>query len=76
MLPSAPANLGTYHFFGVLALGLVGTDATRAAACIIVFHALDVVTALAFGAVCLAAVRAPVWSFLPRARGTPRSLPS
>ena len=63
MVPSAPGNVGTYHFFGVLALGLVGVDRDTAAASIITYHALDVTTSLVVGAICLVAVRSTVWSF-------------
>jgi len=31
MLPSAPGNVGTFHYFGLLALGLVGVERGLAA---------------------------------------------
>ena len=61
MLPAAPGNVGTFHYFGLLALGLVGVDASLAAACIVTYHALDLAVALAIGAACTAWSRRLVW---------------
>ena len=70
MLPSAPGSIGTVHYFGILVLGLVGVNADLAAACIIVYHALDMLAALLTGAVCTGlARRALVRSTLPAAQG-------
>ncbi len=60
MLPSAPGNVGTFHYFGLLALGVVGVEPGLAAACIITYHALDMLSALALGAVCAALAGAPL----------------
>jgi glycosyltransferase 2 family protein len=61
MLPSAPGNVGTFHYFGLLALGLVGVERGLAAACIITYHAMDMVSALALGAVCSLLAGGSVW---------------
>lgn len=60
MLPSAPGNVGTFHYFGIAALGLVGVESGLAAACVITYHALDMISALALGAVCGAMARTPL----------------
>jgi uncharacterized membrane protein YbhN (UPF0104 family) len=52
IMPSAPGNVGTYHFFGVLAIGLFGVGRDAAVACIIAYHATDVLSCLLVGAVC------------------------
>ncbi len=57
MLPAAPGNIGTVHYFGLVSLGLVGVAPGLAGACIIAYHALDLVSALAIGAVCWAIAR-------------------
>lgn len=62
MLPSAPGNVGTFHFFGVMALSLVSLDRDSSAACIITYHALDLAAALIFGGLCLIGTQSPLWS--------------
>jgi uncharacterized protein (TIRG00374 family) len=42
-LPSTPAFIGTYHYFAILALTLLGVDDARAGAVAIVSHAMGVV---------------------------------
>jgi glycosyltransferase 2 family protein len=42
-LPSAPAFLGTYHYFAVLALTVMGVEAERAVSFAVVFHAVGFV---------------------------------
>ncbi len=51
MLPSAPGNVGTFHYFGVLALGFIGVESNLATASIIAYHAIDMLGALALGAI-------------------------
>ena len=63
MVPSAPGNVGTFHFFGILALGLVGAAPDAAAACIITYHAIDLLTSLVLGGLCLLGTGAPLWHF-------------
>jgi uncharacterized protein (TIRG00374 family) len=60
MLPSAPGNVGTFHYFGIMALGLVGVERELAAACIITYHAMDMLSALMLGAVCGTMAGAPL----------------
>ena len=63
MVPSAPGNVGTFHFFGILALGLIGAAPDSAAGCIITYHAIDLVTSLIVGGLCLLGTGAPLWRF-------------
>jgi glycosyltransferase 2 family protein len=42
-LPAAPAFIGTYHYFAMLALTLLGVDDARAGALAIVAHAMGVI---------------------------------
>ncbi|MEW6251514.1 MAG: lysylphosphatidylglycerol synthase transmembrane domain-containing protein [Planctomycetota bacterium] len=69
MLPSAPGNVGTFHFFGITALGLAGVAAEPAAACIIIYHALDMLGALVLGVVCT--TLAGRWVFVLRSPRPP-----
>ena len=63
ILPAAPGNIGTVHYFGLVALGLVGVAPGLAGACIIAYHALDLVCALVIGAICwtIAGGRLSLW---------------
>jgi uncharacterized membrane protein YbhN (UPF0104 family) len=42
-LPSTPAFIGTYHYFAILALTLLGVDPARAGAVAIVSHAMGII---------------------------------
>ncbi len=69
ILPSAPGNAGTFHYFGLLALGLVGVPPGLAAACVITYHALDMLCALTLGAVCGALARTSLLAWRSPAPG-------
>lgn len=53
MIPSSPGFVGTYEFFGVSALGLIGLEGPSALAFIILLHILTLLGATSIGAVCL-----------------------
>ncbi|MCP4486531.1 MAG: flippase-like domain-containing protein [Gammaproteobacteria bacterium] len=53
--PSAPSNIGTYHYFTMLALAILGVENNQAASVAIVGHAISIIPyTLAFAPICLA----------------------
>jgi uncharacterized membrane protein YbhN (UPF0104 family) len=54
MVPSSPGFVGTYEFFGVAALGLIGITGSAALACILLQHLVTLVGSSLIGLICLA----------------------
>lgn len=54
LVPSSPGFIGTYEYFGALALGIVGIGGSMALALIVAQHALVLLIPSLMGAVCLA----------------------
>lgn len=52
MVPSSPGFIGTYEFFGVAALAIVGVTGTAALACIVALHVVTLLGSTLIGAVC------------------------
>jgi glycosyltransferase 2 family protein len=53
MIPSSPGFLGTYEFFGIKALGLVGLFGPNALSFIILLHLISISSSTLLGAICL-----------------------
>ena len=68
MLPSAPAAVGTYHFFAQQALTLQGVDPVKAAAFAVVMHALSTLPWLLLGVPAVYHEIGAAWSRLLRRR--------
>jgi len=54
MVPSSPGYLGTYEFFAINALGLLGVTGTMALSFAFVSHAVTLLGASLIGALCFA----------------------
>lgn len=52
MVPSSPGFIGTYEFFGVAALNIIGISGTVALAFIVALHAATLLGATIIGAIC------------------------
>lgn len=53
MIPSSPGNIGTYHYFCVLALTLFGVSSNTALAYAIIANALMIICTVFFGVLCM-----------------------
>jgi uncharacterized membrane protein YbhN (UPF0104 family) len=53
MVPSSPGFVGTYEFFGVAALGIIGVTGPRALSFIVVLHAVSLIVPSVLGSLCL-----------------------
>ncbi|WP_299680955.1 lysylphosphatidylglycerol synthase transmembrane domain-containing protein [uncultured Roseobacter sp.] len=54
MLPASPGMIGTYEFFGVMALNIVGVIGAKAVVTIVTLHAITIAGAVVIGIVCVA----------------------
>jgi uncharacterized protein (TIRG00374 family) len=52
MMPSSPGFIGTYEFFGVTALNIVGITGSSALALVVLLHAASILTTTMVGLVC------------------------
>ncbi len=56
MVPSSPGYVGTFEFFGISALGMVGVGGAAALAFVLTLHAVTFLSGSLIGAACLAPI--------------------
>lgn len=64
MVPSSPGFVGTYEFFGISALSIIGINGPSALAAIVLLHVTTLFGSSVIGAVCFA-LRSPALPSLP-----------
>lgn len=57
MVPASPGYVGTYEFFAVKALSLLGIQDAKALGCVLVVHAAAILSSSTVGCICLWRVR-------------------
>lgn len=53
MIPSSPGFVGTYEFFGISALGLIGAQGDHALSFIVLLHVVSLIGSTILGVICL-----------------------
>lgn len=53
MIPSSPGFVGTYEFFGVTALGLIGSQGEIALSLVVLLHVVSLIGSTFLGVICL-----------------------
>ncbi len=54
MIPSSPGYIGTWEYFGVMALGILAIDSSKALSCVFLYHMTQYLPVILIGLLCLA----------------------